>query len=487
MHRSLWLGLVFCFPSFAGEWVLPWVANKTGEWSSEVVLNNLDVADVEVTLTAVRADGSSETVATVVPGHSQFANLAANIFTGLGSGSGYTIFVNAASDTLGVAVRVASVNTASGFSPSMGEAVPVAQSAPRLVFQTLPADGFSAPAVAHLGSDNHTVTFRAYTASGEFPTSFSVTLPARTPYANVVTAMFPGLAEGAFLVAESDVPLVGANFSFNSLLEPSLINAQPDPRQDSNDLVPLLMGMDTSNLLSSIYYESLNHTKSAPLVAAKHICPTVSYMLDHVGSDPLLRVTLDYGAGCTAASGALHSGIINLGVQSVGGLSGDWYQSSFVFEQFGTNYRGSTVSIDGSAALEGAVMSRNYVMTTDLDLHSSPPLFSGSSDMKLIAQLYANLATTLEKSATTPTIYGTFSITVGTPYTYAVQASIPSSDPLIFDYASCSWPIDGRINFTLDKSGQTFQGWLDFGTGDCTTALLHAFGREEVIDLTSLY
>lgn len=480
MQRSLWLCLVLCVPSQAGEWVIPWVANKTGEWSSELVLNNLGAADVEASVTAVRADGSSETKTLVLRARSQYASLAAALFPTLGSGSGYAVFISSTSDTLGAAARVASLNTASGFSPSMGEAVSTSHSAPRLVFQTLPADGFSAPAILHLGSGNHSITFHAYTAAGAFPTSFSVTLPPRTPYANVVTSMFPGLAEGAFLVAESDAPLLGANFSFNALLEPSLINAQPDPNHDSSDLVPLLMGLDTSALLSAAYSEALSQTKQPSASTTKRICPTVSYELDHVGADPLLRVVLDYGAGCTSTSGGHHSGIISLSIQRIGGANGDWLHSAFNFEQFVSTYRGSAVSIDGDVALEGAALSKNFVLTADLDFHSSPPLFSDSSDMSLVAQLYANLASAM------PTIYGTFTIAIQTPYTYTIQASIPASDPLVYDYAACNWPIDGRIDFTLDKSGQTVRGWIDFGTGNCDTALLHAFGREEIIDLNSI-
>lgn len=468
--------LVLTVPVWAGDWVLPWVATKDGEWRSEIVINNLSDTTATVGMTAVRPSGEQETELVTVPPFSQWASAARDLFVDLGSGSGYTVFCSADVDSMTIAARVASEQAASGFSPSMGSAVDEKHAATTLVYPTMPADGFSAPAVVNLGQEEATVQISAFTATGQFGETFHTTIPGRTPYANVVTNLFPGLSEGAYLVVRSNTAVVGANFSFNTGLEPSMITAVPGTEVDTTVIEPLLAGLATTATVADVYNMS-----TSTIYDKRRDCPDVTSDVSLTNPEQFIVASVDYGSGCTDALGVYHSGSLGLNLAREGGLSGGWMTGAMTFNNFESRYNGNAAEVDGAVALEGSTISKNFTLIADLQISADAPTFETSGDLAIDAMLNVNLSDTVFR------VFGNLTTVVDALYIYDLNAVIASSDPLIYDYLACQWPSDGRIDFVLHYSGRKTAGWLDFGTGSCTTVTLNMRNQQQTIDLNGLY
>lgn len=89
-----------------------------------------------------------------------------------------------------------------------------------------PEGGDSAPVVLNLGGVTADVTFHGY-QNGQKIGTFSILVDPLQPYANVTSAMFPGVSGDVYVVAESDFPMLGMAFIFNAETEPSMANAVP--------------------------------------------------------------------------------------------------------------------------------------------------------------------------------------------------------------------------------------------------------------------
>lgn len=218
----------FCFDT---DIVFPWVTNNAN-FRSVIVINNLNPHEVAIGLAAARSGATAgvdreEIVLSLRP-FEQLVRPAGELFTGLGEGGGYFVRLTSANDRVTGSFVVSATSTASGNSPSQANVVPVSSASPAVLFGYLPIDGggFSAPVIVNMGESSTQVTFHAYRDGVEVGTAMRA-LDGLRPHAEGVNSLFPDVGGEIFLVAESDQPLLGVSFLFNSLGEPSISNGLP--------------------------------------------------------------------------------------------------------------------------------------------------------------------------------------------------------------------------------------------------------------------
>ena len=216
--------------SLAGEWLLPWVANKDGAWASEIAINNHSDVDVTVTLVAVRPDGQSETVSGIqVPAYGHYRVQAGSLFESLGSGSGYCVYVYSESDRLSAAAKISSTNTSSGDSPALAHAVMLSDAGPNWLIPFMPysSGGASAPVLVNIGDYPAHVTLTAFGGSGVPLGESTMMIEPGLPFADTMDSLFAGVTESSYLRIQSDGLILGMAFNFNQLREPSAMLAVP--------------------------------------------------------------------------------------------------------------------------------------------------------------------------------------------------------------------------------------------------------------------
>lgn len=467
----------------AGDWVLPWMANRDAQWASEIVINNHSTADAMVTLQAVRPDGSSQTAEVMLPATAQQVFNAGELFSALGSGSGYAVFISSENDSLTAAVRVASLNTASGFSASMGEAIPFAQTADQLLYPLIPAEGFAGVVVVNPSDQVVNATVAAYTAHGSFGEPVTLSINPRTPISNLVSGdsgLFPNLAEPAYLLVQADGPLAGAEFYFNDLLEPSMINALANVAVDETLLNPLFVTLETMSTVNQSMDTSIDGLSSK--TSSKMDCPDSNVNVNITEPESLITANLDWGTGCTNRFGVYHAGSIDLNFQRQGSLlSGGWMNGSLSFNQFQTKYLGSTASINGTTIIQADTDSKNFSWTGKWQASADTAIYGTASSMSSNVALLVN--------GVDDNLIGTGSvnIVIDTYYDSSIQAFVDPADPLVYNYDTCIWPASGRIDFEIDYANYTYRGYVDFGTGDCNTATVSLRGVSSEFYLPGLY
>lgn len=468
------------------EWVLPWVANRDGAWASELAINNHSAYTVEVELEAIRPSGERETVRDIaLPPWGQWVADAGTTFPSLGSGSGYVVFIRADTETLSAAVKVSSLNTASGDSPSLGAAVLTAQATNRLVFQFMPYSpgAAAAPVIVNVTDQDATVEISAYSATGQAKlASISREIPGRTPFADVMDNLFPQVDEPTYLVVSSDVALVGMAFNFNVLREPSMINAQPSTIIEEEDVYPLIATLETATVLTNSFNIStadLFDLKNAD--AKRDDCPQSDIDIDRTNAESYINATFDWGSGCVNLFGIYHSGSIHLQMEREGTLqTGGWMNGTLDFDQFNTRFLGSQLSIDGTTHAEGSTRSNNFTLSGSWSASASIPLYwiYGNFDSETLLSVN-NKGSHYE-------VYGHLSVRLSAYYGMSLLGEISQQDPLKYKFANCPWPTSGRIAVTVTY-GYTVSGWLDFGTGDCNTAELNISGQSLLLYLPGIY
>ncbi len=210
--------------AFETDLVFPWIANNA-QFQGTLVLNNLNASSAEATLTAVRADGSSQTESLILAPQEQFVTSAGALFDELGPGAGYVVRMTAADGVTGGFV-ITGTGSASGSSPSQANAVPADRAAAALLFNYMPASSgtISAAVVYNPGAVDANATFRAFRKNTEVARAYRP-IKAGAPFAATTDSLFPGLVGDVRLAVESDQPLIGAAFIFNQFLEPSMANA----------------------------------------------------------------------------------------------------------------------------------------------------------------------------------------------------------------------------------------------------------------------
>jgi hypothetical protein len=210
------------------EQVFPWVT-QNASFSSRMIVDNLSTDATEVTLTAIRATGESETVALSIAPLDQLVADVDQLFTGLGEGSGYAVFMSSTQvDTFGSMV-VSGRNSLSGDSPGQANALPLTDMGKNWLFTYLPTGGFdgyiSAPVLVNNSNTDAQVTYYAY-ASGFMLDQTTRTIPAGRPYAETTDSLFPGVSGDLYVVAQSSEDVAAMAFVFNANGEPSLAMAR---------------------------------------------------------------------------------------------------------------------------------------------------------------------------------------------------------------------------------------------------------------------
>jgi len=211
-----------------------WISNRTGDFESILIANNFGDTAVTATLTARRASGEPEVVERGIPAHGFLKERASSLFPGLGSGSGYTVTLEADTEDIRGRWVTNNLQSASGQSPSQGVAVVLPENGEtnaligtRLLFGFLPVtDSFnSAPVIVNIGDGPTTVTLEFYDATGAKVGQTSLeNLEPNRPFATAANNLVTGDTD-VFLVATSDRQLItGVSFTFNSAFETAIGN-----------------------------------------------------------------------------------------------------------------------------------------------------------------------------------------------------------------------------------------------------------------------
>jgi photosystem II stability/assembly factor-like uncharacterized protein len=220
-------------------YMLPWISNNAGSFSSTIILNNYGSQDVEMLLTARRADGSKETAARVVPARGFLQENAATLFPALGSGSGYAVEVFAGVSHIHGGWITNSLKSVSGASPSMGNAVWVPSGSETtdrmgdtLFFGRMPSGSaiLSAPVIVNVGNTTADVVLEFFNAEGQLLKTDTTTLlglEKMTPFAALVSDLLPSETQTVMVVARAEGGrLTGASFVFDlTYIEPAIGNA----------------------------------------------------------------------------------------------------------------------------------------------------------------------------------------------------------------------------------------------------------------------
>lgn len=372
-------------------------------------------------------------------------------------------------------VKVASQATASGDSPALGQGVALEQAAPRLVLPYLPYEsgGASAPVLVNVTDETASVTLRF--VGGQVLDPVTVTIPPRSPLADVTTNLFPGLSTSGYMEAESNVPLVGAAFNFNALREPSMAIAQVQSTLSEEDLDGLISSLETSATLMNSYA-----TSSSGLFK-QSACPEVDVDINLNNQSSFITGHFDWGSGCTNVLGVYHSGSIDLTMQREGTIqTGGWMNGSLVMDNFTTKYLGSSAAFNGSAHAEGSTKSQNFTLSGSWSASADVPAYYLHASFSSSTYLSVNHKSDHYEA------YGSFQVKYQTYYYGSIVAEVAQNDPLIYDFETCIWPTDGKLMLTL-QYGIPLTGSLDFGTGDCNTAVLTVNGVSQTLYLPGIY
>ena len=468
--------LLVSLNSLAGEWVVPWVANKTDEWSTKLAINNHHDTTVDVTLEAVRPDGQSFTIQGYgVPPQGQITLDMGSVFAELGSGSGFTVFIRSDQEALSASAKISSLKTASKDSPALGHAIPAKNGTDRLIFPSVPntPGTVSALVLVNLEPEPVQVSLEGHGQSGPISPVFQMTLPSRRPVAVLADSIFPDEAGSYYVVAKADAAMVGSTFNFNSLREPSLINATDHPRFDAAKLTPLWQVMDTTQTATGLYVDNANSQKAIP----KDTCPEVDLGLTTEAGLIQLQANFDWGSGCTSALGVYREGAINmdLAIQTALGQP-SWATGTLDFDQYGSAFDGVVFELDGTLYAEGRADSELLTLEGQWTAQGSWP---GYPDGSLTAQTMLNF----RREDGTLIGYGSYHVLVDQLRHFDLTATVNRDTPLSYE-VGCPWPTRGILGVRLVEGRQTWEGQLNFDTGNCQTAILTMQGLTEIIDLT---
>lgn len=469
-----WFSLLVlcCAPVFGGEWLLPWVSNLDGAWKSTLIVNNHAAETVRFDLTAMRPDGTTQSISAIEVGPlGQWTGDAGSVFAELGSGGGYSVFVRSDSDQLSTAVAVASLNTASGDSPALTAGINTRMLGNRLVFPVMqdPDTGFAAPVIVNLDTTDAAVSLRAMGPNGQIGETMALTVPAGRPIAELTSSLWPNLDETTYLLAESTTRIGGAAFAFNAIREPSMTLAQPAGTPNTDDLDTMLASLGAMSSVLQVYAEGGDGE------SGKMDCPEIAINNDLQSGS--LQIEADWGAGCTNSLGVTHAGSISFLFQFVSaGSFPTWLSGDLTLSQFQTSYQGQSSTFDGQVHAEADINS--------LNLSASGLL---TAQVSGVESWYGSYASRFSLSAhhvgdARYNLYGDFFIEVTDTEYASMQALVSSSDPLRYDFSLCPWPVSGKVDIRIFY-GYPMPGSVDFDTGDCNTAVVTIAGQSETIQL----
>ena len=226
--RHLVLFFLLSTVLFADTYVIPWTA-QTSQFGSHVVINNHSSSSLNLDISS-SSNNLNISIATKSITLDPFETLIIEdliAFFGYNIDAlGSAIFVTTSHEQVSFAVKITALVN-SGTSPAQGGAINSTNAATTVVFPFLPEGdngSISALVISNINQNNSTdVTFLL---DGDPNQSYVLQdlLPGRT-YANLLSAMFANVKDitgNHFVVAHSNLPILGANFIFNDLLEPSM-------------------------------------------------------------------------------------------------------------------------------------------------------------------------------------------------------------------------------------------------------------------------
>lgn len=208
--------------------VFPWVTNNS-QFGGTVIVVNPNTQSANVTMVARRNNGNTATTTKTIPAFGQLVSDAGDLFPSLGDGPGFSIELSSSSDGIRGAFVVSGTASPSGNSPAQANVADSSSASNFLMYAYLPIPsdgGNSAPVVVNMGGSEADITFHGYQNGDEVGT-YKVFVPPKRPFAQVTSDMFPGIEGDLYVIAESDQPILGMAFIFNSLTEPSMSNAIP--------------------------------------------------------------------------------------------------------------------------------------------------------------------------------------------------------------------------------------------------------------------
>jgi len=470
----------------ADTWVLPWVANKDGAWASEMVINNNSSEAITISLEAIRPNLENETVSGIqIPAKGQKVLKAGQTFTKLGSGSGYAVFIRGENLNITSAVKVMSLATASGDSPALGYGTRVEQGATQIAFQFLPftQGGAAAPVIVNLSNATAHLELMLYGQDGTLVGTKEMTLAAYAPFADVVTNMFPDSSSNSYLIVKSDIPIAGMSFNFNTIREPSTMNAEAVAIEfTEEDMAALISTIETTGKASSSYV-----TATSSIFGAKtydkvdSTCPTVDVDVNITNSESFIQARFDWGEGCTNIFGVYAKGAIDLNMAREGkATDAAWMNGTLAFDDYEVKYMASNFALDGYLHMEGSIRSDNFTLNGEWTGHAVSPFYGVHASYQSSSYLSIN------KKDDHHEVYGNLSV-YASQYTYfSMEGKIQQSDPLIYNYETCPWPTSGKMSLMINW-GYPVSGFIDFGTGDCNTAIVNIAGAQVVMYLPGIY
>lgn len=477
--RTFWVSFLLIGSVTAGEWVLPWLSNRDGEWASSVTFNNHGEAPASLQLTAVRANGDTFTanLDAVVAG-GQVIRTVGDLFPDLGSGGGFALFAVSESDAWTISAKVASLNTASGDSPAIAEAVSATRADTRLVFPSLPYmfGANTALVLVNMGDEPQDIVLQVFTEQGFVWATNPIRLEPRRPLPQLMALVLPELTVSSYITVVGAQSMIGGVFNFNTLNEPSLMNALPNPAVNSAQLDELVMTMNSSAEIIAAYGTATSVVFNKNETPKREDCPAVETTFNPAQSESFLAATLDWGAGCTNMLGVYHAGALGLSLSRDGGVSAAWMAGQLNFNQFVTRYQGEEFRINGTVQAEGSTLSANFQLNGAWQAEALSAFASGDVAASV------NLAVSRREAGFT--VQGAYQTQINGASHYDITAVIEAGDPLFYDFTTCAWPTRGTVLFQL-YSNAGFSGSLNYNTGDCNTAVLTIAGKSETITLGS--
>ena len=254
-YRILILSLLAAMPAFAQtDLVFPWVTNQS-QFRGTIIVNNLSDETATISLTATRAEGESpetETVTGIEIGPlGQMVTTMADLFQELGEGKGAMVQLQSESANITAAFVNLEVQRQSN-SPSQANAFRADQASNILLYNYMYIDdsaGFTSPVVVNMGEDRANLTFYAWQNGVQVATA-TRELAALHPLAELTGDLFADVSGDLYVIVESDQPVLGTAFTFNTNIEPSMANAvsldevpmmeQVDPVSFSIDILPII-------------------------------------------------------------------------------------------------------------------------------------------------------------------------------------------------------------------------------------------------------
>ena len=251
--KYIFILFLFLNVMFAGDFVIPWVA-ESDQYTSTLVVNNHANVTLSVTLTAVKGDGSSDTQQISIEPFASFRQSDMSVLFGLTGGM--SIHITTSHDKTSIGIITTSLR-GSGTSPAQGDAMNLSNASTTLSFPYMPEshddkklEGTIISAVVVTNTSMTTTANVIFMLDNDPDKTFTTAINPMAPYANLINAMFD-MEDGEHVItATSDGPgLIGANFVFNDLFEPSMANAVPTlldtppantvPMSFTNDIQPI--------------------------------------------------------------------------------------------------------------------------------------------------------------------------------------------------------------------------------------------------------